>query len=267
MSTATYQYPLPPYDQEQPYKLLFYTSPYSLMKGYRTRPGVKARARSIISLPLPQEPGYDIMHEYNISNDNPVSPVLTRAGVMNSGGPLSLFNRLIQPAFSFFEKTFATSTYRRFSNIGEMSMVAEGRKIYKFSYIFTPKSAAEAFQVDSICGTFRKFSYPEAALPYPERSFPQNLWVIQAVSGNQPGWGGYTDNIGAEIFGDPLVCVLKSMEVKRADRDDPIIRYLPNGSSNVTLLGLLFQEFETGSYDFFSNSVISKSEIANRYLR
>lgn len=262
---TNYSYPLPPYDKEQPYKLLFYTAPYSLLKGYRTRAGVKMRANNIITLPLPYEPGYDIMHEYAISNDNPVSPVLTRAGVLNSGGPLALFNRLIQPAFATFEKTFATSTYRRFSNIGEMSMVAEGRKAYKFSYIFTPKSAAESAQVDAICGTFRKRSYPTAALPYPERSFPQNLWVIQAIKGNQPDFGG-TDNIGAEIFGDPLVCVLKSMEVKRADRDDPIIRYLPNGSSNVTLLGLIFQEFETGTYDPFRNAVRSKSEIANDYL-
>lgn len=266
---AGLQYPLPPYDAEQPYKLMFYSAPYSLMKGQRTRPGLKQRANSeghIISLPLPKEPGFDVMHEYSISNDNPVAPVLTRAGLQNSGGAVNLGLRLIQPAMAIFEKTFATSTYRRFSNIGEMSMVAEGRKTYKFNYIFTPKSAEESIMVETICGTFRKTSYPTVALPYPERSYPQNLWVIEVAPGNQPGWGG-TDNIAAEILGDPLPCVLKTVEVKRADREDPIIRYLPNGVSNVTLLGLLFQEFETGTYvpgDI--NAVWSKSEIADRFL-
>lgn len=269
ISMASYTYPLPPYDSEQPFNLTFYAAPYSLLKEFRVPSGIKQRAQlegNIITLPLPKIPGYDIMHEFAISNDNPVSPVLTRAGIANagSGGALGLARRLAAPAFAVFEKTFATSTYRRFSNIGEMSMVAEARKIYRFDYIFTPKNRDESDVVDNICGTFRKSSYPTLASGLPERSYPQNLWALEVNRGNQAGWDGR--DLNSEIFGDPLPCVLKTVEVKRADRDDPIMRFLPNGASSMTLMGLIFQEFETGTYDPETKKVLSKSEIALRYL-
>jgi hypothetical protein len=262
---ADYEYPQPPYDAEQPYKVAFYSAPYSLEKEKRTRGGIVGRAEHTILLPLPKEPQYSVLHEYAISNDNPISPILTRAGIKNSGGVGTWLERRLQPATVFFEKTFATSTYRRFSNIGEMSMVAEGRKQFLFEYIFVPKNEKESIAVDNICGTFRKTSYPTAALPYPERSYPQNLWVIDVISGNQPD--AWTNSLAAEIFGEPLPCVLKSVEVKRADDADPIMRFLPNGRSNMTLLALLFQEFETGTYvPGAVNAVLSKSEIATGYL-
>jgi hypothetical protein len=52
------------------------------------------------------------------------------------------------------------------------------------------------------------------------------------------------------------------MVVKKNDDSDPVLRLLPNGFSNVTLLGLVFVEFETGSYDFNRNELLSKSEVS-----
>ncbi len=264
---AEYEYPKFPYDREQPLKMVFYGAPYSLDKNWRTRSGVAQRATKeghIITLPLPKDPGYLIAHEFGINNDNPVAPVITAAGVKNSGGVTRLLERLTQPALVFFEKTFATSTYRRFSNVTELTMVSEGRKQYNFEYIFTPKSQEEADEVDAICGTFRKSSYPSLASDLPERSYPQGLWVMDLIQGNQPS--AYTNSLAAEFLGEPLVCVLKTVIVKRNDEIDPIVRFLPDGQSNVTLLGLKFEEFETGTYVPEANAVWSKSEIASRYL-
>lgn len=259
-----YKYPLAPYDTELPLKLVFYGAPYSLDKQWRTRPGIKQRAGiegAVITLPLPKDTGYSILHEYGVNNDNPVAPVITAAGIKNSGGVISLLTRLAQPALSIFEKTFATSTYRRFSNVTELTMVSEGRKQYYFEYIFTPKSAEESLAVENICGSFRKASYPTLASNLPERSYPQNLWAFDIENGNQTSqWNGDYD--GAEMLGNPLPCVLKTVIVKRNDEVDPIVRFLPDGRSNVTLMGLKFEEFETGTYDPQFNEVISKSEIA-----
>jgi len=259
-----YNYPRAPYDKEMPLKMAFYGAPYSLDKNFRTRPAIKRRAEeegAFIVLPLPKDTGFSIAHEYGINNDNPVAPVITMAGIKNSGGVVNLLTRLAQPSLVFFEKFFATSTYRRFSNVTELTMVSEGRKQFYFEYIFTPKNPDESNQVENICGAFRKASYPTLASNLPERSYPQNLWVIDIIKGNQPQpWDGQYD--AAELLGNPLPCVLKTVIVKRNDNIDPIVRFLPDGRSNVTLLGLKFEEFETGTYDPAFNEVISKSEIA-----
>jgi hypothetical protein len=265
MPQSFYQYPLGTYAAEQPLWMMFHCASYSLISGLRTRQSVKARAGLRIKLPLPRDPGYTIAHEYGVNNDNPVAPILTAAGIQNSGGLTNLLARLAQPATVFYEKTFATSTYRRFSNVTELTMVSEGRKQFEFQYIFTPKTEQEAYQVDAICGSFRKSSYPALASELPERSYPQNLWAIDILSGNQPT-GNTTNSISAEFLGEPLVCVLKTVTVKRNDSADPVVRFLPSGHSNVTLLGLVFQEFETGTYDPNFNAVLSKSEISSNYL-
>jgi hypothetical protein len=160
---------------------------------------------------------------------------------------------------------FATSTYRRFSNIAEATMVSEGRKKYFFQYVFVPKNAAESIQVEEIIGTFRKSSYPTVATGLPERSYPQNLWALQVSKGNGVALGG-EQNLTANWMGEPLVCVLETVKVQKNDEIDPVIRYLPNGASSITLLGLLFSEFETGTYVPEANAVWSKSEISNYYF-
>jgi hypothetical protein len=160
---------------------------------------------------------------------------------------------------------FATSTYRRFSNIAEMTMISEGRKQYFFQYVLVPKSDEESIAIENIVGTFRKTSYPTVASNLPERSYPHHLWTVSVSRGNGVALGGDA-NLTANWLGEPLVCVLNTVIVKKNDDADTVIRYLPNGASSVTLLGLVFTEFETGTYVPELNATWSKSEISYRYF-
>ena len=277
MAQYQFQYPYGLSAKEQPLWMQFYAADYSLKNYERTRSGVINRAFARISLPLPKEPGYLAAHEFGESNNNPVGPMISRAGIANagSGGALNILKRAMQPATFYWERMFATSTYRRFSNIAEMSMVSEARKKYFFQYALIPKNKEESLQIEEITGTFRKSSYPAVATGLPERSYPQSLWALQITSGNQTpiGSGGGRNirqseaNLTAAWLGEPLVCVLETVKVQKNDESDPIIRYLPNGASSITLLGLVFSEFETGTYDPSINAILSKSEISTRYMR
>jgi hypothetical protein len=255
------QYPLGPYATEQPLWVNFYAAPYSLKNSERTRWGIANRRFGHIKLPLPKEPGFDARHEFGEA-DNPVGPVLSMAGVLNAGGFGNfdqLFERTLQPAKFYTEKQFATSTYRRFSNITELSMVSEARKIYQFDYIFTPHNESEALAVEDIVASFRKFSYPSIA-NFPERTYPQNLWSIEVTSGSQQS---IFENLSEIWLGEPLPCVLNQVVVKKNDSGaDPVIRFLPSGTSSYTLMSLVFTEFETGTFVPAANYIWSKSEIS-----
>lgn len=265
-----FQYPMGPTSVEQPMWLNFYAADYSLLSADRTRAGVIQRHFAHLALPMPKEPGYQIAHEFGESNDNPVAPVLTAAGIANAGGgikgTLNVLKRKLQPATYYWERMFATSTFRRFSNIAEYTMVSEGRKRYFFQYVLVPKNERETIEIQEIVGTFRKSSYPTVATGLPERTYPQNLWCLQVSAGNQTPFGG-ASNLTANWLGEPMVCVLETIKVEKNDASDPVVRYLPNGASSLTLLGLYFTEFETASYDFNRNQLLSKSEIATAYLQ
>lgn len=270
---ALYKYPLGVYAAEQPLWMNFFAATYSLRNFERTRWGVINRAQAHIQLPMPKEPGYQANHNFGESNSNPVGPLISRAGLANSGGlniggAVNMISRVLQPVLFYHERLFATSTYRRFSNIAEATMVSEARKQYFFQYILVPKSEQEAVVVDDIVGTFRKASYPAVASNLPERSYPQNLWTLAVTRGNSTitGSQGNIENLTANWLGEPLVCVLNTVIVKKNDEADTIIRYLPNGSSSVTLLGLVFTEFETGTYLPQVNATWSKSEISSRFF-
>jgi len=255
--------------REVPLWLNFFCAGYSLKNYERTRAGVVNRAFAHISLPLPREPGFLVAHEYGESNNNPVGPMLSRAGVANAGGGLAgmmnVLARVAQPATFYWERMFATSTFRRFSNIAEMTMVSEGRKRYFFQYLFTPKNKAESEEVENLIGTFRKSSYPTIASNLPERSYPQQLWTLQVSKGAGEAVQGES-NLTANWLGEPLVCVLETVKVEKNDESDPVVRYLPNGASSLTLLGLQFTEFEVGTYVPEANAIWSKSEISTKYF-
>jgi len=260
---AFLQYPLGSYARDQVGWISFYVAPYSLLSRQRRPADIRGFPAQVIRLPMPKDPGYQVAHEFGVSNDNPIAPVMTAAGLRNSGGLGNLASRLLQPAFFYYEKTFATSTYRRFSNVTELTMTSEGRKQYFFQYIMVPKNANEANQIDQIVGTFYKCSYPQVASNLPERSYPQNLWAF-----SMEGLDG--QEISGDFLGRPLTMVLKTVIVKRNDEIDPIMRFTPSGHSNLTMLGLVFQEFETGTYDPNEpngGQILSKSEIAAKYLR
>lgn len=265
-----YQYPSDIYKTDLPYVLTFYGRSYSLDKNSRTRSSIRSNPEIKITLPMPKEPGYLVAHEFGESNNNPVGPMLTRAGIANAGGgvagAINVLKRTLQPSTFYWERMFATSTYRRFSNIAEATMVSEARKKYFFQYIFVPKNKDESEEVENIIGSFRKGSYPILASNLPERSYPQGLWTFQMAKNKLPAEaaaGQSVESITANWLGEPLVCVLETVKVERNDASDPVIRVLPNGYPSITLLGLVFTEFETGTYvPGAVNEVRSKSEIA-----
>lgn len=267
MARLSYQYPsTSPYIEEQPLWVTFSASTYSLINRQRTRDGLWSRRFAELTLPMPKVPGYSLKHEFG-EGTNPVGPVLSMGAVANSGGFKNfdtLWNRILAPDVAATEYMYSTSTYRRFSNISEYTMVSEARRVYAFDYIFAPKNASDSVQVEQIIGTFRKSSYPNVANGLPERTYPQNLWTISVSPGfsNNPNPTGPLTNLTANWLGEPLPCVLQSMVVKKNDDSDPVLRLLPNGLSNVTLLGLVFVEFETGSYDYDRNRLLSKSEVS-----
>lgn len=253
---------------EQPFWMNFFAAPYSLKNKDRTRAGVITRHELQIQLPMPKEPGYQIQHNFGESNNNPVGPVLSFASIANmgkKGGFFQQFARQISPAFFYNERMTATSTFRRFSNIAELTMVSEGRRQYLFQYIFVPKNPEDTQQIEAICGSFRKASYPAVA-DLPERVYPQNLWCLQVSEGQSSGDGSGTNNLTASWLGEPLVCSLQSVVVRKNDDIDTVVRYLPNKTSSVTLLSLLFTEFETGSYFPDKNQLLSKSEISLEFF-
>jgi len=192
--------------------------------------------------------------------------------IANNGGagnPISqgiLQSRVFQSARYVEEYNAATSEnpIKRFTNLTELTMVSEARKKYVFEYIFAPKNNAESLAVENVIGTFRKFSYPVVALGLPERSYPQSLWVIKVT--NNSTLTPSTVNPDADWLGTPLPCVLKTVAVKKNDKLDPIIRILPNGYSNFTLLSVIFEEFETGTFDPVAQEILSKSEISAQYF-
>ena len=267
MVRLSYQYPsTSPYIEEQPLWVTFSASTYSLINRQRTRDGLWSRRFAELTLPMPKVPGYSLKHEFG-EGTNPVGPVLSMGAVANSGGFKNfdtLWNRILAPDVAATEYMYSTSTYRRFSNISEYTMVSEARRVYAFDYIFAPKNASDSVQVEQIIGTFRKSSYPNVANGLPERTYPQNLWTISVSPGfsNNPNPTGPLTDLTANWLGEPLPCVLQSMVVKKNDDSDPVLRLLPNGLSNVTLLGLVFVEFETGSYDYDRNRLLSKSEVS-----
>lgn len=264
-----YQYPLGVYAMEQPLWLNFYVSEYSLINKNRTREGIIDEAYAMMSLPMPKEPTYTVEHEFG-EGTNPVGPVLSAAGLINSGGVKfadTLWNRLTSGGAAAQEEyMYATSTFRRFSNVTEATMISEARKKYYFEYIFVPKNQNEAINVENIVGTFRKSSYPSVASGLPERTYPQQLWTFNVTAGYNSPRNITSNNLTSDWLGEPLPCVLAAITVKKNDKSDPIIRYLPNGSSNVTLMALSFVEFETGTFDPPSGKLLSKSEISYKYF-
>lgn len=265
MPTWTYQYPQGNYATEQPFWLNYYVATYSLKNNERTRSGIQSRAFGQIILPLPRDVGYSMNHEFGESARTPIAASqVVESSVANNGGWKNMEQirdreDFAAPAF-IEEYRAATSTFRRFSNITELTMVSEARKKYAFEYILVPKNERESKAVDDIVGSFRKASYPSVAGGLPERTYPQNLWTLVVTKNPSFSVATSSNNLTSDWLGDPLPCVLRTVTVKKNDKADPVVRLLPNGLSNITLLGLVFEEFETGSFD--GTRILSKSEVS-----
>lgn len=258
---ARYQYifPLMPYASEIKHFLAFDVAPYSLINTKRTRNSITSRAVATIELPIPTNIGYQTRHEFSEAA-NPVGIPFNMASLRNSGGfGTKAIGRLLSPIGAFYEQFFATDTYRRFSNVTELSMVSEARREYVFQYLLVPKSEQESIAVNNVVQTFQKNSYPSLVPGYPERVYPQSLWRIRVRSNS----GTFNDQQLSEAWlGDPMPLLLTSAAVEKNDSADSVVRTLPNGDSVFTLLRLSFMEFETGTYDPETNTLKSKSEIS-----
>jgi hypothetical protein len=249
------------YSNEIPFYVIFSCAPYSVLATNRTRSFISGNSSLSIALPFTSEPKMSLEHKF-AEGTNPVGPVLSLAGLKNtSGGYEALLERLAAPAAAFYEASFTTDTYRRFSNVTEATMTSEARRSFTFKYLFVPKSANEANEVDKIVNSFRNFSYPQKITDLPERTLPQNLWTISAV-GNSISGSISNSDLTNSWLGDPLPCVLQSMSVDKGDPSDPVLKVLPNTKSLTTLMSITFIEFETGTYDPNDGVLKSKSEIA-----
>ena len=250
------------YAFEIPFWCMFSCAKYSVINTNRTRNHINSFADVKIALPFTSEPKMSLTHKFS-EGTNPVGPVLSMAGLKNtSGGDDTFLERLAAPAAAFYEATFTTDTFRRFSNVTEATMTSEARREFKFQYLMAPKTAKEAETVDAIVNTFRNYSYPTVVPGLPERTFPQNLWTIRALS--YTSTNASSSYLTSSWLGDPLPCVLVSIQVEKGDPADPVLKVLPNTRAAVTMLTLSFSEFETGTYapNYNGGSLLSKSEVS-----
>jgi hypothetical protein len=259
---ADLYYPLAPYDAEIPFWCIFRCAEYSVINENRTRSHINQNPLTSIHLPFTGEPKMTMEHKF-VEGTNPVGPVLSLAGLRNtsgSDGDATFLERLSAPAAAFYETTFTTDTYRRFSNVTEASMTSEARRTFTFKYLFVPKNESESDAVDAIVTTFRNLSYPKIVPNLPERTMPQNIWTISAIGfvADEESDASITNS----WLGDPLPCVLQHMEVDKGDPSDPVLKILPNSKSLITLLTITFLEFETGTYAPIMNKLLSKSEVS-----
>lgn len=248
---GVYKYPTV-YSAENPYWVYFSAADYSVRAQNRTRSGVASRANDTIILPLPMVYNLETKHLYN-EELSFVGPHLSLAGVANSGGALALTERIASSVFGFVEPLVATETYRRFSNITELALLAEARRAFQFQYLFVPKNGEEASVVWSICSLFNELSYPVTG-GVPEKAYPPCLWRI----------AGNNYQVTSQWLQEPLVCVLTAVAVSPIPQQDAYVpRYRIDGSPVATRLSLTFQEFEPGTrVPGGLGGILSKSEIA-----
>jgi hypothetical protein len=248
-----YQYPTSD-TAEIPYWVLFEAADYSVLAAERTRNAISARAFDYIQLPLPL--GIDIMTEHKYTEGpNPVGPILSAAGEANAGSSAALLKRaLVDPILAIAETMNTTSTQKMFSNITEMSLVSEARRVFKLSYLFVPKNFDDSAIIANICEGFRTASYPSAT-EVPERVLPAPLWRLQVIG------AGNSAYLTKAWFADPLICVLNSVSINKIPfGQEETARFFQDGSPMATSLVLFFQEFETGTY--LNGQVLSKSEVS-----
>jgi len=244
---------------EIPYWLIFHHAPYSVLAEERTRDAIVSRSEGYIQLPLPQELLIKTDHEYNAMVGTVGGEQLSKANELNTvGGRPALYKKfLVDRALYSLEQASTTSTYRRFGNTNEMTLVNEARRVITLEYILIPRSSFESRTITDMCNYFRTFSYP-AATSTPERTFPPDLWRI-AVAGE-----GETEFLSASWLSDPLVCVLRSVHINKSPIPQDVPRFFEDGGPMATAITLVFQEHETGTQK--GGKVFSKSELAAQAL-
>jgi hypothetical protein len=232
-----------------------YCSDYSVRATERTRIYIAANPFNTITLPIPGNLITQTQHGYS-EEANPVGPMLTAAGALNSGGTTNLLKRVfVDPMFTYFSNISSTTTQQMYSNITELSLKSEARREFAFGWLLIPKNATEAKAVADICNVLREASYPVYA-GVPERIYPPPIWVLRIA-----GFDGDDLGLTRDWLGDPMPCVLASISVNKVPLDSNRPTFFTNGQPFATALSVVFKEFETGAVGD-SGFVISKSEAA-----
>jgi hypothetical protein len=261
MGTTDLYYPTSDeYDIEQGYVLGFSAAPYSVLASERTRDHILADGAYLnIALPLPTELVVQTQDGYS-EEANPVGPMLSAAGALNSGGEAAMLKRVfVDPMVTYFNNISSTVSQQMYSNITEMSLKSEARREFTFSWLLVPKNKQDADAITNICNYFREASYPVYA-DLPERVYPAPIWAIYILAADS---NGADDTLTRNWLGDPLVCVLAAVAVNKLPLDSTRPTYFKNNDGTVdpvaTALSVVFKEFETGAA-IPGGRVVSKSE-------
>lgn len=245
------------YDNEQGYVLGFSAANYSVLADRRTRSHILNQGNYLnIGLPLSTQLLIQTQHGYS-EQANPVGPLLSAAGALNSGGEAAMLKRVfVDPMITYFSNISSTVSQQIYSNITEMSLKSEARREFTFSWLLVPKNNADAIAIVNICNAFREASYPVYA-DLPERVYPAPIWAIYIMAD-----GGYDEELTRQWLGDPLVCVLASVAINKLPLDSARATYFKVGASAqpvATALSVVYKEFETGAVGT-NGRVVSKSE-------
>lgn len=261
MGAITYVYPTSgEYDNEQGYVLGFSAADYSVLAANRTRSSILGGGSYLnIALPLSTELVVQTQHGYS-EEANPVGPMLSAAGALNSGGEAAMLKRVfVDPMITYFNNISSTVSQQIYSNITEMSLKSEARREFTFSWLLVPKNNADAEAIVKICNAFREASYP-IYTNLPERVYPPPIWAVYILTA-----GGYDSELTTNWLGDPLVCVLASVAINKIPLDSARATYFKVGDAAqpvATALSVVFKEFETGAARP-GGRVVSKSEFLN----
>jgi hypothetical protein len=248
------------YDREQGYVIGFSAADYSVRADQRTRDSIIAeRSYLNIVLPIPGELVVQTAHGYS-EEANPVGPMLTAAGALNSGGDINLLRRVfVDPMLTYFSNISSTTSQQMYSNITELSLKSEARREFEFGWLLIPKNECDAQQISAIANAFREASYPVYA-DLPERIYPPPIWALYIGNRTAPQPG-----LTRDWLGDPMPCVLVSVSVNKVPLDSKRVTYFTDGQPIATAISVLFKEFETGAIDPQTRVVLSKSEYLQKF--
>jgi len=251
------------YDKEQGYVIGFSAAPYSVRANERTRASILSGGRAFVNIimPIPGELVVQTAHAYS-EEANPVGPMLTAAGALNSGGDINLLRRVfVDPMLTYFSNISSTTSQQMYSNITELSLKSEARREYEFGWLLIPKNQCDAIYIQEIANAFREASYPVYA-DLPERIYPPPIWVMYIG-----GTGGPVDSLTRNWLGDPMPLVLTSVSVNKVPLDSKRVTYFTDGQPVATAISVLFKEFETGAINPDTRFVQSKSEYLRTFIQ
>jgi hypothetical protein len=243
------------YDKEQGYVIGFSAAPYSVRASERTRSAIIGGGNTItnIIMPIPGELVVQTAHAYS-EEANPVGPMLTAAGALNSGGDINLLRRVfVDPMLTYFSNISSTTSQQMYSNITELSLKSEARREYEFGWLLIPKNQCDAIYIQAIANAFREASYPVYA-DLPERIYPPPIWAMYISDEIEPN-----PDLTRNWLGDPMPLVLASVSVNKVPLDSKRVTYFTDGQPVATAISVLFKEFETGAIGP-GGFVYSKSE-------